>query len=184
MLFRSRVEHSSFAFADKTDPRGEFVATLHKQLGDRGTLLCWSTDALESLRSLLEDWPAEKPAVRALLGMPRLDAMRLFESGIFHPAILGDTSLLAHAQALANLEPPADLSIRSEDAVFAALQKAWTPRIRAATKEKIAAELKTWVEWQAAAVAQLHRRFAELTPKQPEAPAAKPSKPRKQLPPG
>ena len=178
-----RVERSSFAFADKTDPRAEFAATLHKQLGDQGTILCWSTDALESLRSLIEDLPTEKPAVRALLGMPRFDIMRLFESGVFHPELLGETSLLASAQALANMKPASDLSIRSDETVFAALQKAWTPRVRAATKEKIAAELKAWVEWQAAAIAQLHIRFAELAPKQPEAPASKPAKPRKQLPP-
>lgn len=179
-----RVERNAFAFADKTDPRGSFVASLHKQIGDQGTILCWSTDALESLRSLLEDLPTEKPAVRALLGMPRLDAMRLFESGVFHPEILGNTSLLANAKALVNMQPSDELSICSDEAVFAALQKAWTPRVRAATKEKIAADLQAWVQWQAAAVAQLHQRFADLAPKQPEPPAAKPAKPRKQLPPG
>ena len=111
--------------------------------------------------------------------------MKLFESGVFHPRLLGSNNLIDTAAVLLGEQVPADLEIRSSEAVFAALQKAWTPRVRAATKEKIASELKRWVEWQASMVAALHRRFSELAPRPATAPQgpARMVAPRKPLPP-
>src|SRR5262249_61689120 len=113
-----------------------------------GWVLGWCSGALEGVRSLFDDLPAEKGPVRTILSLPHLDMMKLFESGVFHPRLLGSNSLIDTAAVLLGEQTPADLEIRSPEAVFAALQKAWTPRVRAATKEKIASELKRWVEWQ------------------------------------
>jgi hypothetical protein len=180
-----RVQKQAFVFADKGDPRGEVIRSLAECLSGGGMLLCWCSSALEGVRSLLDDLPAEKGPVRTILSLPHLDMLKLFESGVFHPRLLGSNNLIDTAAVLLGEQVPADLEIRSSEAVFAALQKAWTPRVRAATKEKIASELRRWVEWQASMVAALHRRFSELAPRPATAPQgpARLVAPRKPLPP-
>ena len=177
------VDAQSFVHADKGDPRAEFVRSLAKCLDAGGMIMCWSASTLESIRTLLDDLPAEKPAIRSILALPHLDMMKLFESGVFHPRLLADSTLAGAAKTLLDQPAPIDMAIQDADALFAALQKAWTPRVRTATKEKIAQDLKVWVCWQAATLAALHARFAEIKARPATAPVARATAPRKQLPP-
>lgn len=178
-----QVTSVSFAFADKADPRNEFLTSLTAQLVGGGTILCWSTEALVSLRALIDDLPMEKARVRALLKRSRIDMMKLFESGVFHPELLGHHDFATTLQVLLAKQLPQALAIRSEADAFAAMQKSWQPRIRDATKEKLAADLKAWVEWQADGLRELHQKFSELLPKSPDPLLAPPAKSRKRLPP-
>lgn len=179
-----RVDLCSFAFTERTDPRAEFVRNLAKQVEVGGTILCWGHELLGSVRSMLEDHPVDKPAIRAVLARPYLDMRRLFESGVFHPAQHGSYRLTDMARILIEDCSADDLAIADDAAAFAALQKAWTPRVRSATRERIGTDLRAWVEWQSRMLLALYQKFAEPDRKPAPAPApARASAPRKPLPP-
>ncbi len=163
-----RLETGSFVHVDRTDPRPQFVATLAKHLEVGGTIVVWNDDSLEELRPLLDDLPAAKAAVRALVGHPHLDLMQLFDSGVFHPALRTHADLRASANALLEDASGASLPVFGEDELLAALQKAWAPRIRATTKEKIGADVLAGLTWASERVMNLFNAFAEVA-----APAAK-----------
>lgn len=178
-----RIERTSFAHADKGDPRPEFVRSLAKLL-QGGMIVCWCSDSLASIRLLLDSLPAEKQAVRAILARSHLDMRRLLESGLYHPRLLADRSLASIAEVVIGDSDFATLAIRDSDAAFAALQKASAPRVRQATKDKLAADLKTWAEWEARTLRAVYRQLAGQGPEQaPEKAAPGKAPPRKQLPP-
>lgn len=177
-----RIERTSFAHADRTDPRGDFVRQLAVPLEAGGMILCWGQELLASVRATLEDHPVDKHAIRTVLARPHLDMKRLFESGVFHPGMHGKECLEDVVEVLLGDRSSRELPIRCDEGVFSALQKAWTPRVRSATKEKIAGDLRAHAEWQAQALHDLYLRYAEVA--QRAAPAAeRPARPRKQLPP-
>jgi hypothetical protein len=167
-----RVETASFAHADRTDPRSEFVHSLAKHLEVGGTIVVWNDDALESLRSLLDDLPAAKVAVRAVLGRAHLDLMQLFDAGLFDPRLRSHTSLVESTAVLLDDKSGADLPIVGEDALREAIDKASTPRVRATTKEKIAADVKSSLVWASERLLQLFRKYAEVTAQARPKPAA------------
>lgn len=180
------VTQSGFAYADKDDPRPEFARSLAKQLTSGGMLMLWNADSLECVRSLLEPLPADKQAIRAILARPHLDMQRLLESGLFHPALLGKRDLAATAKAICGIDAPTDLEVVDEDSMLRAIQKAATPRTRAATKEKIAADLRAYAQAQAGMLLALWRKLSEKQEAAGEGspkPAKKTVGPRKQLPP-
>ncbi len=180
------VTQSGFAYADKDDPRPEFAQSLAKQLASGGMLILWNADSLECVRSLLEPLAADKQAIRVILARPHLDLQRLLESGLFHPNLLGERGLAATAKAICGIDAPTEQDVFDEDSVLRAIQKASTPRTRAATKEKIAADLRSYAQSQAAMLLALWRLLSDKQEAAAEA-AAKPAKktagPRKQLPP-
>jgi hypothetical protein len=59
--------------------------------------------------------------------------------------------------------------------VLTALQKAWTPRARSTTKDKVAAEILASLTWAAERIHQLFLAYGEI---QAEAPKQKPERPR------
>jgi len=181
-----RIERTSFAHADKGDPRPEFVRSLANLL-QGGMIVCWCSDSLASIRLLLDSLPAEKQAVRAILARSHLDMRRLLESGLYHPRLLADRSLATIAEVVIGDIEFATLAIRDSDAAFAALQKASAPRVRQATKEKLAADLKAWAEWEARTLRVVYRQLAGQGAEPEQGPArvaaGKPAAPRKQLPP-
>lgn len=164
-----RLETASFVHVERTDPRPQFVATLAKHLEVGGTIVVWDDDALDELRSLLDDLPAAKAAVRALVGHPHLDLMQLFDSGVFHPKVRTHVDLRRSAAALLDDASGADLTTFGEDAVLAALQRAWAPRVRSTTKDKIGADILAALQWSSERVMKLFDTYAEVAP-----PAAKP----------
>ncbi len=184
---RGVVTQDSFAYADKDDPRPEFIRTLGKRLEAGGMLILWSADSLDAVRTLLDSLPTEKPAVRAVLARQHLDLRRLLESGLFHPDLLRARTIWDTARTLLGAEPAGLGEIHDEDSLLRALQKATTPRTRSATKEKIAADLKAYVAAEAATLLSLCRKLSGHPALQQtdagDKPARRAALPRKQLPP-
>jgi hypothetical protein len=177
-----RIESGSFAHADKTDPRPEFTATLAKHLEIGGTVMCWNDDELTGLRSLLDDLPTAKVAVRAIIGRQHVDMMKLFDAGVFHPKIRCHTDLAASVLALLDDPSGAGLPIRDEDGLREAIEKASVPRVRSTTKEKIADEIKAVLAWRCEQLLKLFRKFAEVELQRPKAPTPVAKGPVKALP--
>lgn len=173
-----RIEIASFAHADKTDPRPEFAATLGKHLEIGGSLLVWNDESLEGLRALLEDLPTAKASVRAIVGRQHFDLMKLLDSGVFHPKLRGHEVLATSVAAILEDESARKQPLQNEDELREALEKACAPRVRSATKEKIAADLKAAFTWQSEQLLKLYRTLAgvEAQPAKPAAPAPKPQK--------
>lgn len=182
-----KITQAGFAYADKDDPRPEFARTLGKHLSGGGMLILWNAEALECVRSLLESLPEEKQSVRAVLARSHLDLQRLLESGLFHHGLLAERTLSNTARILCGTEQPRDAEIFDEDSALRAIQKASTPRTRAATKEKLATDLRSYVQGEAAMLLALYRAISGHPLFAADAAAAKPAKktagPRKQLPP-
>ncbi|MFY9345875.1 MAG: DUF2779 domain-containing protein [Planctomycetota bacterium] len=172
-----RIERASFVHVERSDPRPAFAEALHKHLEVGGTLLVWNDENLEELRTLLDDLPAAKAAVRGLVGQQHIDLMQLFDAGVFHPALRSHADLRASVQALLGDASGKDLTVWGEDAILAALQKAQAPRVRATTKEKIGAEILATLTW---TVEQLQQLFtaqagADAAPQKPKVAVARPA---------
>ena len=182
-----RVENASFAHVDRGDPRPDFVTSLARQLEVGGTVVCWDTKPLEELRVLLDDLPAQKAAVRAVMGRPHVDLMLLFESGVFHPDVHDQDDLRATVAAWLGDGSGAEISVYGEDELRETLAKAAAPRIRSTTRDKLAAEVIAGVDWKVERMLDLFRRFAEVEiarpTKAPKAAAGKPKQLPKPLPP-
>ncbi|MBX3464624.1 MAG: DUF2779 domain-containing protein [Planctomycetes bacterium] len=169
-----RIERAHFVHVDRGDPRGAFVAGLAKHLEIGGTIVCWNAEPIEELRALLDDVPAAKAGVRAVLGRAHVDLMRLFEAGVFDPRLRRHDDLRASVAMLLDDASGAELTAFDEDQLCAALTKAATPRIRSTTKDKIADEIKAAVTWSAERLFDLYRKYAEIpTEVAPKAPKAK-----------
>lgn len=171
-----RLETAAFVHADKEDPRPGFVQSLAKHLEVGGMILCWGDRALDGMHDLLEDLPGHKASIRAVIGRPNLDMMKLFDAGVFHPELRGRSDLRSAASILIGDHGADDLPLHDDEQVRGALQKAWAPRVRATTREKIAAEIQGWVAWQSAALLALWRRFAEVDTQPKPKPAAAPAR--------
>lgn len=177
-----RLEVASFAHADRTDPRPAFAASLGKHVEIGGTLIVWDDDVLESLGSLLEDLPSHKIAVRAIVNRQHLDLMQLFDNGVFHPQLRTHQDLRASAAALLGNDSGSKLPVFGEEEVLAALQKAWAPRVRSTTKEKIAAEILAGLTWASERIHELFSAFGEIAVEPPKPRPAKPRPAAKALP--
>lgn len=177
-----RVTAASFTHAERTDPRLPFITTLGKQLEIGGTVIGWDTGPIESLRSLLEDLPAAKIAVRAVIARSTFDLMQLFRAGIFHPELRDHTDLVATARALLDDAAGDPGEVRGEDALRETLEKAWAPRIRATTREKITAAITQSLTWDCEQMLALYRKFSGFAAQIPT-PTPKPARgPAKALP--
>lgn len=155
-----RLETADFVHVERTDPRTAFITSLAKHLEVGGTVFCWNDEVLEDLRTLLEDLPAAKVAVRGVISRPHVDMMQLFDSGVFHPQLRDHSDLRASASALLDDNTGADLVVFDEDSLRAALAKAATPRIRSTTKDKIAADVKAGVVWASECMLTFFRKYA------------------------
>jgi hypothetical protein len=168
-----RIEKRAFVHADRSDPRSDFVRTLADHLECGGTVMCWDDEVLQELHGLLDSMPENKAAVRSLMGKPHLDMMQLLEAGVFDPELRSYVDLREVVRVLCGDESGDGLEMLDVHACTAALQKALTPRIRSATKEKIAADITEALTWQAEHMLQLFQRYAEVE----SAPTPKPSRP-------
>jgi hypothetical protein len=79
-----------------------------------------------------------------------------------------------------------DLAVVGEDAVLEALQKAWAPRVRQATKDKVGADILAGLVWTTERLLQLFNTYAGVTPpakkSKPEVAKVKPKALPKKLP--
>ncbi len=169
-----RLETAAFTHVERTDPRGPFITSLAKHLEVGGTILVWDDEALDELRALLDDVPAAKAAVRSVVGHPHLDMMQLFDSGVFHPKVRTHADLRKSAAALLEDDSGADLPVFGEDELIEALQKAWAPRVRSTTKDKIAADVQAGLVWSSERLMQLFNRFADVAAPAPKVKEATP----------
>lgn len=167
-----RLETATFVHVERTDPRPQFVATLAKHLEVGGTIVVWNDDALNELRALLDDLPAAKVAVRSLVGHAHLDLMQLFDSGVFHPQLRTHADLRKSVAALLDDKSGDDLAVFGEDALVGALQKAWAPRVRSTTRDKIAADVLAALTWSSERIMKLFSAYAEVAPPPPKPKAA------------
>jgi hypothetical protein len=177
-----RVETANFVLVDRTDPRPGFVRSLAKHLEVGGTLMCWDCSDHEELRSLLDDLPELKASVRTIIGRPHVDIMQLFDSGIFHPRLRKHGDLRCSVEALLGDDSGRRLPVYGEDELRAALTKAATPRVRSATKEKIATDVLAAVTWTSERLLELFRKFAGEEAAPPIVKAARPRSAPKPLP--
>ena len=176
-----RLETASFVHIERTDPRPGFIASLAKQLEVGGTIVCWNDTALEELSSLLEDLPASKSGVRAILGTNHLDLMQLFDAGVFHPLVRSHADLRSSVAALLGDNSGSEVTVHDEETLFDALQKATAPRVRAAKKEQFAAQITnslTWASQRLLDLFNLHAGIEAAAPK-PKADAAAAPKPKR-----
>lgn len=166
-----RTERASFVHVDRDDPRPGFVTSLAKHLDCGGTILCWNDESLDGLRDLLEDLPAAKAQVRGITGRPHLDMMHLFEASVFHPELRDHHDLRQSVAALLEDNTGAELPVFGEEQLRQWLAKACAPRVRAATKEKLGAEILAGLTWSSERLFDLYRKFAEVEVKAPKAKA-------------
>lgn len=155
-----RVEEHAFTQVDRDDPRSAFLKSLSRQLEVGGTVVVWGEECLTELRPLLDTLPDEKSSVRALLGSDHLDLRALFESTIFDAELTSFRDIATVVAALLDDPSGADLAALDPDARFELVQKARTPRVRVATREKIAATVADALRWQAERLAALFETFA------------------------
>ncbi|MEZ6036626.1 MAG: DUF2779 domain-containing protein [Planctomycetota bacterium] len=172
-----RVEQAAHVHLDRDDPRPSFAPTLARHLEVGGTVLCWNDEPVRELRALLDGLPDEKAHVRSLLGQPHLDMMKLFESGVFDPQLRDYRDLRLAVAALLGDRSGDDVAMLGDDERLQALDKARQPRVRATTRDKLAAEFEAGLRWQAERLRQLFEHFAGITVA-PPAPKPKPQKPR------
>lgn len=182
-----RVETQSFAQVDKDDPRGAFVKTLARHLEVGGTALLWGEETLRELRGLLDTVPDEKTCVRALLGQDHLDVRTLFESGVFDPQLTDYMDFAHVVERILGDKSGRKLEGLDRNARFELVHKARAPRVRAATRDKIAATITDALSWQAERLSDLYEMFTGAEPKAKAKPArpksaAKPAKPLPKLP--
>jgi len=183
-----RIETQSFAQVDKDDPRGAFVKSLARHLEVGGTALVWGEETLRELRGLLDTVPDEKSSVRALLGQDHLDVRALFESGLFDPQLDNYHDFAVVVELLLGDKAGRKLEALDRNTRFELVQKARAPRVRAATRDKIATTITDALAWQAESLSELYGMFtgAEKAtkadkPARPKA-AARAAKPLPKLP--
>lgn len=169
-----RLETAAFTHVERTDPRTSFITSLAKHLEVGGTILVWDDEALDELRTLLDDVPAAKAAVRSVVGHPHLDMMQLFDSGVFHPKVRTHADLRASVAALLEDPSGAELPVFGEEQLIAALQKASAPRVRSTTKDKLAADVQAGLVWSSERLMALFNRFADVAAPEPKAKEATP----------
>ncbi len=157
------LEEHAFAQVDRDDPRGAFVKSLSRKLEVGGTAVVWGEECLTELRPLLDSIPDEKASVRALLGSDHLDLRALLESTVFDPALPDFSSLAAVVATLLDDPSGQDMDGLDADSRFALVQKARTPRVRATTREAIAATVTDALKWQVAQLSALFDSFASET---------------------
>ena len=155
-----RVEHASWAHVDRSDPRGAFIKSLVRHIEIGGTIMCWRSDTIRELRSMLDSIPDEKASVRTLLGFEHLDMMQLLEAGVFDPELLAYSDFRGVVSLL--LEDQSGKKLKALDANYRyeALQKARTPRVRSTTRDKISEEIQTALTWQSERLSDLFEKFA------------------------
>lgn len=160
-----RMETAGFFFAEKGDPRREFLTGLAKQVECGGTIVCWNDRGLTDLRELLEDLPDAKEAARTILGRSHLDLMHLFDAGVFHPALRGHRQLQKTVAAvLPTFRPGSDAAL-DEEVLKESIERMNTPRSRKQTRDKIAADLQASLHWCSDALLAMFRTFGEIDPK-------------------
>lgn len=157
-----RLETATFAHVERTDPRTPFVTTLARHLEVGGTLVVWNDETIDELHGLLEDLPAAKPLVRAIIGLPHLDLMQLFDAGVFHPKVRTHADLRASTAALLDDASGGALAVFGEDAVVEALQRAQTPRARSSTRDKVTADILAGLCWASERLLRLYNLHAEI----------------------
>ena len=166
-----RVEHASWAHVDRSDPRGAFIKSLVRHIEIGGTIMCWRSDTIRELRSMLDSIPDEKASVRTLLGFEHLDMMQLLEAGVFDPELLAYSDFRGVVSLL--LEDQSGKKLKALDANYRyeALQKARTPRVRSTTRDKISEEIQTALTWQSERLSDLFEKFAPAAERPVEDPA-------------
>lgn len=156
-----REESTSWAMVDRSDPRAQFVKTLSRHTEIGGTMLCWRSETIRDMRTMLDSVPDGKSSVRALLGFEHVDMMQLLEAGVFDPELLSYSDFRTVISALLDDRSGDKLKALDANYRYEALQKARTPRVRAATREKISTDIQEALSWQAHRLADL---FALFTP--------------------
>lgn len=157
-----RVEHASFALADRTDPREAVMKGLGRHVEAGGTIVCWNSDNIESMRALLDDAPAAKPSVRTVLGRPIVDLMQLFETGVFHPELRGHSDLGRSVAALLGDKSGKKQAVQDENDLRELLERTFAPRVRATTKQKVAGQIEESMRWRSEQMLALFRKFAKF----------------------
>ncbi len=155
-----RVEDVSWAQVDRSDPRGPFIKSLTRHIEVGGTIMCWRSEAIRELRSMLDSVPDEKASVRMLLGFDHLDMMQLLEAGVFDPKLLTYSDFRGVVGTLLDNSSGDKLKALDANYRYEALQKARTPRLRSATREKISEEFQTALTWQAERLHDIFEKFA------------------------
>lgn len=156
-----RIEHASFAHIDRSDPRGPFLKSLARHVEAGGTLLSWRGEPMRELRSMLDSVPDDKASVRALQSFEHVDIMRLLEAGVFDPQLLTYSDFQVVVQSLLDNKSGQEIEALDANYRYEALQKARTPRVRAATRDKISTSIQAGVSWQATRLRELFEMFAE-----------------------
>jgi hypothetical protein len=140
------VEHRRFLINSPKDPRPEFVHSLLECIDDVGTVVTWSKRLEPCLRQIMEDLPALKEEVKALLQMDPLALDALTRDGVYHPDFRGGFDLATIYGALTQVPPPgdADEGIRDDEGARTAFEKLNNTRTRAATRIKLSEELDAY----------------------------------------
>ena len=144
-------------------------------------------ETLRELRGLLDTVPDKKTCVRALLGQDHLDVRTLFESGVFDPQLTDYMDFAHVVERILGDKSGRKLEGLDRNARFELVHKARAPRVRAATRDKIAATITDALSWQVERLSDLYEMFTGAAPKAKAAPArpkaaAKPTKPLPKLP--
>lgn len=170
------VACNSYVSATPDDPRGPVLDGLVEELADAGTVVVFGNGHDERLRAMLDLEPEQKPALRTLLQAPLLEIGSLIFHGVYHPRFAGRFDVETVHPVLAEETPdePAipelvaldTLEIRDDMTADRAYHKIITKRTRAATRQKLAADLDIWMRRSSAMLFDLWRRL-KTEPDQP-----------------
>jgi len=157
------VSSASFVSDGKADPRSEFVNHLAHLLADDGTVMLYGTSLEHRMRELMEDLPDCKPAIREVLNQARFDLRQLVKAGVYHPKFQASFELTSVHEALVSEVDLDGHEIRCGDDAQAACERLMNSRTRAATREKLTAQLAMYGQTRSEAVAGLYHALLEVT---------------------
>lgn len=140
------------------DPRAGFVRSLAEALAGPGTLVIYGEGCDGMLRELLDELPAEKRLVRAILNKPFLDLQALIRAGVYDAGFRGSFALEQVHEAVVGEPIPRELEIADAEAADEAMRRLQNPRTHASTREKLSAALAEWLTWRARAIAAILER--------------------------
>lgn len=155
--------NSSFVGDGKTDPRPEFINQLGQTVAGEGTMMLYGPSLEHRLRELLDDLPDQKADVRSVLNQARFDLRQLVKDGVYHPEFHTSFGLVSVHQALVNDSDFGDGEVLTHDDAQEACQRLMNSRTRAATRDKLIAQLNDYGQAWSGAIARLYRALIDAT---------------------
>jgi hypothetical protein len=127
------LRHAEFLHDDESDPRESFARSLLETLGNKGSIVVYSSFEATQIRELAAVFPSMAPDLLALLDGRIVDLLQLVRRHCYHPKFYGSFSIKKVLPALVPGSDYGDLEISDggmASAAFAELRRSDTPSKR------------------------------------------------------